>query len=276
MKLSETVRLVVAVTLCTVPAYAVPTIGENSSPVCVGEAAWAGVGGALGPILDAEAVGSCPEVIAEEVRAFVSYLPPDSRMYHSGAHLVPALPALPSAVWMVLAGFLPLTWVRDRKRWAMAVAGVLWLGQAGLGRLGRVEMRLGASASQSGGVTAAGLVDDSAWDPVGLDRRYAALLRRLAEGPAIGARGGALENSVDHQRPGRTVWPDVMGLPSARPEADDCAQAVAVVRQFEYFSAGCWFEHLARGPPGVRVSEGTFRCGGRPQRAWPFRHAEGG
>ena len=48
---------------------------------------------------------------------------------------VTSLPAVPSAVLMVLTGFLCVSLVKDRKVWLAALAALLWAGQAGFSAL---------------------------------------------------------------------------------------------------------------------------------------------
>ncbi len=48
---------------------------------------------------------------------------------HSGAK---TLPPVPAALFMVLTGFLCVSLVKDRRVWLAALAGLLWVGQAGI------------------------------------------------------------------------------------------------------------------------------------------------
>ena len=43
-----------------------------------------------------------------------------------------ALPAVPATCFMVLTGFLCISFVRDRRVWLAALAALLWAGQAGV------------------------------------------------------------------------------------------------------------------------------------------------
>jgi len=53
-----------------------------------------------------------------------------------------SLPAVPGALLMVLTGFLCVSLVKDRKVWLAALAGLLWLGQAGIQAVPQLALRL--------------------------------------------------------------------------------------------------------------------------------------
>jgi hypothetical protein len=53
-----------------------------------------------------------------------------------------SLPAVPGALLMVLTGFLCVSLVKDRKVWLAALAGLLWLGQAGIHAVPQLALRL--------------------------------------------------------------------------------------------------------------------------------------
>jgi hypothetical protein len=55
---------------------------------------------------------------------------------------VKSLPAIPAAFLMVLAGFLCISWVKDRKVWMAAVASLLCLGLAGFNAVPQLLPRL--------------------------------------------------------------------------------------------------------------------------------------
>jgi hypothetical protein len=56
-----------------------------------------------------------------------------------------SLPAVPGALLMVLTGFLCVSLVKDRKVWLSVLAGLLWLGQAGIQAVPQLALRLGHS-----------------------------------------------------------------------------------------------------------------------------------
>jgi hypothetical protein len=53
-----------------------------------------------------------------------------------------SLPAVPSALFMALAGFLCVSLVKDRRVWLAALAGLLWLGQTGFAALPQLASHL--------------------------------------------------------------------------------------------------------------------------------------
>lgn len=58
------------------------------------------------------------------------------------ANLVKPLPAVPAAVFMALIGFLCVSFVKDRRVWLAALAGLLWAGQAGIQAIPQLAHRL--------------------------------------------------------------------------------------------------------------------------------------
>jgi len=52
------------------------------------------------------------------------------------------LPALPSAIIMVLTGFICVSLIRDRRAWLVALTGLLWVGQTGIWALPELTSRL--------------------------------------------------------------------------------------------------------------------------------------
>lgn len=57
--------------------------------------------------------------------------PADFSVGSTSSAQVTALPAVPSAVFMVLTGFVCVSVVKDRKVWIAVLAGLLWAGQIG-------------------------------------------------------------------------------------------------------------------------------------------------
>ena len=53
-----------------------------------------------------------------------------------------SLPAVPGALLMGLTGFLCVSLVKDRRFWLAALAGLLWLGQAGIQAVPQLAIRL--------------------------------------------------------------------------------------------------------------------------------------
>ena len=70
--------------------------------------------------------------------------PADFSVASTSPGQVTALPAVPSAVFMVLTGFICVSVVKDRKLWIAALAGLLWAGQAGFSALPQLAWHLAA------------------------------------------------------------------------------------------------------------------------------------
>jgi len=77
-------------------------------------------------------------------RAAAEFLKPPPAFTGSPALPVGArsLPAVPGALLMALTGFLCVSLVKDRKVWLAALAGLLWLGQAGIQAVPQLALRL--------------------------------------------------------------------------------------------------------------------------------------
>jgi len=57
------------------------------------------------------------------------------------------LPAVPAAIFMVLTGFLCVSFVNDRRIWLASLAGLLWLGQTGLSAIPQAASHLTGKAN---------------------------------------------------------------------------------------------------------------------------------
>ena len=70
--------------------------------------------------------------------------PPASsaRLGNAPGNHIKALPAVPAAVFMALIGFLCVSFVKDRRVWLAALAGLLWASQAGIHALPQMAHRL--------------------------------------------------------------------------------------------------------------------------------------
>lgn len=97
------------------------------------------------------------------------------------------LPAVPQTLLMVLAGFLCISLIRDRRAWLGAFVSLLWLGQAGFSVLPRVHSLLRSGKQVDPSVSNSSFL----FAPEGLyhlcagtsDTRYTDLLRRVAAMP---------------------------------------------------------------------------------------------
>jgi hypothetical protein len=134
--------LVVLLTLLIVTAAsAAPTVSNYSSNFVVC---------AVSPGSDVH-ISSVPEVpqIAEPsdshlARVAAEFLKPPPAF--TGSPTLPvgakSLPAVPGALLMGLTGFLCVSLVKDRRFWLAALAGLLWLGQAGIQAVPQLAIRL--------------------------------------------------------------------------------------------------------------------------------------
>jgi len=122
-------------------ANAAPTVSNRSSNLVVS---------AVSPGSDAQipivadvtyTIESDDSYLAEVAAEFLK--PPPAFM---GSPALPvgakSLPAVPGALLMVLTGFLCVSLVKDRKVWLAALAGLLWLGQAGIQAVPQLALRL--------------------------------------------------------------------------------------------------------------------------------------
>ncbi len=78
--------------------------------------------------------------LAHLAREFVQ--PPVHPDPQSFTRLVKPLPAVPSAVFVLLSGFLCVSLVRDRRVWFSALVAILWAGQTGFQALPQLALRL--------------------------------------------------------------------------------------------------------------------------------------
>ena len=173
--------------------------------------------------------------------------PPAEVAVASTSHIgVTSLPAVPSAVLMVLTGFLCVSLVKDRKVWLAALAALLWAGQAGFSALPQLAHHI-ASRKQTEQFSPANLTctpellcsDRLRSDIEGT--RYIGLLHHLAGIPATGES---------------RIWnlnaPDVPEFALVRLYAyTPCAtkRLVYISKRHSCFSAAFIFSNLARGPP---------------------------
>lgn len=95
------------------------------------------------------------------------------------------LPALPSAIAMVLTGFICISLIQDRRAWLAVLAGLLWVGQTGIWALPELTSRLSRrvhSGQQVNTALAAPYLHGGGYypDSYNEETRYAGLLHHLA------------------------------------------------------------------------------------------------
>jgi len=182
-----------------------------------------------------------------------------SRPVNSKSYKVKSLPAVPAAVLMGLTGFLCISFVRDRRFWVTAAAGLLWAGQVGIESVPQLvqSLRVRTLAQQGSLEKHLGFVlfeqgDRSRGEIEGTS--YIGLLHHLAGIPLKGERvlqvynrGGWLsfctrgENGRDVSQVAAAEIASVL-LPEKY-----CPARVA--GDFVLFSPAFIFQRIPRGPP---------------------------
>ncbi|MHC4461060.1 MAG: hypothetical protein ACYS6W_18235 [Planctomycetota bacterium] len=149
-----------------------------------------------------------------------------------------SLPAVPGALLMVLTGFLCVSLVKDRKVWLAALAGLLWLGQAGIQAVPQLALRLShrnhIEQQFSAELTYPYYLENSnrlRSDTEGT--QYIGLLHHLAGIPQDTLSFLSLS----------AIIPEQYSLNSLL----NCL--TLKIEQFTYFSPAFIFENLPRGPP---------------------------
>jgi len=185
------------------------------------------------------------------------------------ANLVKPLPAVPATVFITLMGFLCVSFVKDRRVWLAALAGLIWAGHAGIQAVPQLALRL-SHKNHSKQQLCAELsypyyLENShrlRCDVEGT--RYIGLLHYLAGIPEASSaftntRLSTLITFSQHrQKPSGAVlsYPyknTYSSLSAIIPEQyslnSQLACLVSKVEQFISFSPAFIFAHLARGPP---------------------------
>jgi len=163
------------------------------------------------------------------------------------------LPAVPSAVFMVLTGFLCVSLVKDRKVWLAALAALLWAGQAGFSALPQLAHHI-ASSKQTEQFSPANLTctpellhsDRLRSDMEGT--RYIGLLRHLAGIPPTGEfRISNFESGISNLNASDVPEFALVRLYAYTLSATK--RLVYISKRHSCFSAAFTFENLPRGPP---------------------------
>ena len=179
--------------------------------------------------------------------------PPTDLSAASTSHVqVTSLPAVPSAVFMVLTGFLCVSLVKDRKVWLAALAALLWAGQAGFSALPQLAHHI-ASRKQTEQFSPANLTCTP--ELIHSDRlrsdiegtRYIGLLRHLAGIPdnrMSFLRKQESKSTNAHVRTPQFALTEVLAdILSAT------NRLAYITKQHACFSPAFIFSNLARGPP---------------------------
>jgi hypothetical protein len=241
---------------------------------------------------DAVAVGNCDEgfvacVCSSNPNAYIAFASEpgwldgtfDSQLSRIGKELlkppaspasdvnIKSLPGVPATLFMVLTGFLCVSFVHDRRVWLAALTGLLWLGQAGLSAIPELALHI-ASKRQikqqcPGNVTGAHRDKHSRRTRSNIEgTQYVCLLRHLAGIPDVivsysavvlhpslrvsYSGSGALRTSAvrAHLAPPEFA---LLRLASDTIKSTSCPACAA--EQPVCFSPAFIFSNLARGPP---------------------------
>lgn len=182
---------------------------------------------------------------------------------------VKSLPAVPGTLFMVLAGFLCVSLVNDRRVWLTVLAGLLWLSQTGFAALPHLASHLLSKKqiqqSVAGGqsLTYISELDGSYRPRSDLDgTQYIGLLRHLA---GIPATAQSVKRGAYTMHEGRWTKDDARYTNAVR-HLDDKVSQFAIIKllpevtlstdclvfttgQAVPFSPAFIFSRLARGPP---------------------------
>ena len=238
--------------LIVTAASAAPTVSNYSSSLVVS---------AVSPASDVR-VFTVPEVpqIAEPsdshlARVAAEFLKPPPAFTGSPALPVGAktLPAVPGALLMGLTGFLCVSLVKDRRFWLAALAGLLWLGQAGIQAVPQLTIRFSHRNHT------ARQLDTELTYPYYLENyrlrsdiegtQYIGLLHHLEGIPQSTMSFLSLRKRESSQTEDEFRTPQfaIIGRVSHIIPATNCL--AAKVEQFIYFSPAFIFQQLPRGPP---------------------------
>jgi hypothetical protein len=179
---------------------------------------------------------------------------------------VRSLPGVPAGIFMVLVGFLCVSFVNDRRIWLASLAGLLWLGQTGLAAIpqaaSHIIKRNAAQNCPDNGL-AAGRADRNGRLRSEVEgTQYIALLRHLAGIPALISSSipTSLSSLRTMQRYLETPGNIAVSAHSAQTSEYAIARAASNITDLtvrsacaaEYsvrFSPAFVFSNLARGPP---------------------------
>ena len=171
-----------------------------------------------------------------------------------------SLPGVPAAIFMVLTGFLCVSFVNDRRIWLATLAGLLWLGQTGLSAIPQVASHLAGKNN---------VTQNHPHNFVGVGKaryrlrsdvegtQYIGLLHHLAGIPSTVL--SSIPASISSLRTWRSNRHVAGSAYSARPEfaiaqapsdiSNSTVCSARVAEHFVLFSPAFAFSNLARGPP---------------------------
>lgn len=171
-----------------------------------------------------------------------------------------SLPGVPAAIFMVLTGFLCVSFVNDRRIWLASLAGLLWLGQTGLSAIPQVASRLTRKINVIQNhpqhfAGAGGYRHRLRSDIEGT--QYAGLLRHLAGIPTLVSCSmpGSLSSMLNCQGSCRdagrahSARPEFAIAPAASGISNSTVCSACAAEHSVRFSPAFAFSNLARGPP---------------------------
>jgi hypothetical protein len=158
------------------------------------------------------------------------------------------LPAVPAAIFMVLCGFFCVVFVKDRRVWLVALAGLFWAAQMGINAIPKLVLRLAERNSSHSRLTQLSpllYIRNFSELPAynNEDTRYIGLLRHLAGIPALGFKFQVL--NFEYNKAQKLL--DAIIPLQASNLLLRCL--VKKTEQFTYFTPAFIFDNLARGPP---------------------------
>ncbi|MBN2139109.1 MAG: hypothetical protein JW720_14975 [Sedimentisphaerales bacterium] len=245
-------------------ANAAPSLGERDVPL-VANAWFPNINSSTVFVSTSDDVGNSElSRIGKEL-----FQPPsDSAVSHSAPAANRSLPGVPAAVFMVLTGFVCVSFVNDRRIWLAGFAGLLWLGHTGLLAIPEVVFHIadkGHFKTQHGNSKTIGRHHSR----TGYRLRshiegthYMGLLRHLAGIPTLvsssmpmtsllqlSARPGNLFDLNSSVRCTHSKVSNVALLALSSSTVDLTVCSARAAEQSSYFSPGFIFPSLARGPP---------------------------
>jgi hypothetical protein len=159
---------------------------------------------------------------------------------------VMTLPTVPAAIFMVLCGFLCVVFVKDRRVWLVALAGLFWAAQMGINSIPKLVLRLAERNSSHNQLTQLSpslyLRNFSGLPADNEDTRYIGLLRHLAGIPV-----SSFKFQVSNFEYNKAQLLDAIIPLQTSNSLLRCL--VKKTDQSIYFTPAFIFNNLARGPP---------------------------
>jgi hypothetical protein len=161
------------------------------------------------------------------------------------------LPAVPAAIFMVLCGFLCVVFVKDRRVWLVALAGLFGAAQMGINAIPKLVLRLAErNSNQPAQLSPSLYIRNFSELPAynNEDTRYIGLLRHLAGIPVSSFKFQTSNFEYNKAQKLPVAWPRDAIIPL---QASNSLLRCLVKRteQFTYFTPAFIFDNLARGPP---------------------------